>query len=109
MKKELLILDSFVFKQGVLLMCLIGIVGSAAVFANTVFGAGNAVVAAAVGVGMFVLFISLTAELLVVNLKNAIHDQKQKENDELIATVVARAVFNAIKEEKEKEKEKKEG
>jgi predicted transcriptional regulator len=52
---------------------------------------------------MFVLFIAITAELLVVNLKNAILDQKQKDNDELIATVVARAVYQAIQQEKDKE------
>ena len=103
MKKEVLILDNFVTKQWTLLICLIGIVGSAATFVNSVFpNNGTLVIAASVGVGMFVLFIFLTAEILVVNLKNAIFDQKQKENDELIATVVARSVYRAIQEEKEK-------
>lgn len=95
-------MDNFVFKQGVLLACLIGIVGSSAVFVNSVYQNGNAVVAAAVGSGMFVLFIAITAELLVVNLKNAILDKKQQENDELLAVVISKAVYQAIKEEKEK-------
>jgi high-affinity nickel permease len=98
------ILDNFGFKQIVILVCLLGIVGSAAVFANSVFDNANAMISAAIGSGMFILFISLTAELMIVNLKNAIIDQKHKENDELIATVVAKSVYRAIQEEKEKPK-----
>lgn len=96
-------MDNFGFKQLVILICLIGIVGSSAVFANSVFDNVNAMISAAIGSGMFVLFLSLTAELLVVNLKNAIIDQKHKENDELIATVVAKSVYRAIQEEKDQE------
>ena len=100
---ERLILDNFGFKQIVILVCLLGIVGSAASFTNAVFpNNGSAVIAATVGMGMFVLFIFLTAEILVVNLKNAIFNQKQKENDELIGVVVAKSVYRAIQEEKEK-------
>ena len=99
-------MDNFGFKQLVILICLIGIVGSSAVFANSVFDNVNAMISAAIGSGMFILFISLTAELLVVNLKNAIIDQKHKENDELIATVVAKSVYRAIQEEKDQEKGK---
>lgn len=96
-------MDSFGFKQGVLLACLIGIVGSVASFTNAIYpNNGTAVIAATVGIGMFVLFIFLTAEILVVNLKNAIFDRKQQENDELLAAVIAKSVYTAIKEDQDK-------
>jgi hypothetical protein len=97
-----LILDNFVTKQWTLLICLIGIVGSAAMFANSVFSDANAMLAAAIGSGMFVLFLAITAELMIKNLQIIINDKKVQENDELVASVVARAVYQAIKEEKEK-------
>jgi hypothetical protein len=97
--------NDLISKQGTILICLIGIVGSAAVFTNSIFNNANAVIAAAIGSGMCVLFVALTAEILVVNLKNAIHDQKQKENDELISVVISRAIFKVWAEEKEKMKE----
>lgn len=102
--KEVLILDNFIFKNGVLLLCLIGIVGSSATLVNAITGNATAMVAASVGSGMFVLFIFLTAGTLVINLKNAIYDEKIKENDELLAVVISKAVYQAIKEEKEKER-----
>jgi hypothetical protein len=92
-------MDSFGFKQAVLLICLVGIVGSSASLVNSIFNNANAMIAAAVGSGMFVLFISLTAELVVYNIKSAIHDQKVKENDELLAAVIAKSVYTAIKED----------
>jgi len=95
---------NLISKQGTILVCLIGIVGSAASFANSVFPNTNAMISAAVGSGMFVLFIALTAELLVVNLKNAILDQKARENDELIAVVLSKAIYRTLQEEKEKDK-----
>jgi hypothetical protein len=101
-------MDSFGFKQAVLLVCLVGIVGSSASLVNSIYpNNGTAVIAATVGVGMFVLFIFLTAEILVVNLKNAIFDQKQKDNDELLAAVVAKSVYTAIMEEQKKKDETK--
>lgn len=96
-------ISNFEGKQVVLLICLIGIVGSAAAFVNSLYANANAMIAAAVGTGMFVLFVFLTAEILVVNLKNAILDQKQKDNDELLAVVISKAVYRSIKEEKDKE------
>jgi hypothetical protein len=63
--------DNLISKQGTILICLIGIVGSAAMFTTSVYpNNGTAVIAASVGIGMFILFIFLTAEILVVNLKN---------------------------------------
>jgi hypothetical protein len=100
--KEVLILDNFVTKQWTLLICLIGIVGSSAMFANAVFpNATNAMIAAAVGSGMFVLFIAITAELMIKNLQIIINDKKVQENDELIGVVVAKAVYRAIQDEKD--------
>lgn len=95
-------MDNFLFKQGTLLLCLIGIVGSCGVFANAVFADANATIAAAVGSGMFVLFLAIIAELAARNVKIAIHDQKVAENDELLAVVISKAVFRAMAEEKEK-------
>lgn len=96
-------INNFQFKQGILLVCLIGIVGSAASLVNSIFpNNSGAMLAAAVGSAMFVLFIALTAELTIINLSRAILDQKQKDNDELISVVIAKAVYRAISEEKEK-------
>lgn len=101
-------MDNFGFKQAVLLVCLVGIVGSSASLVNSIYpNNGTAVIAATVGVGMFVLFIFLTAEILVVNLKNAIFDQKQRENDELLAAVIAKSVYTAIIEEQNKKEDQK--
>jgi predicted transcriptional regulator len=61
-------------------------------------------VAAAIGIGMFTLFISQTVEMTVRNIQSSIMDQKVKENDELISVVIAKSVYRAIQEEKEKEK-----
>ncbi len=97
-------MDNFLFRQGTLLLCLIGIVGSCAVFTNAVYNNGNATIAAAVGSGMFVLFLAIVAELAARNVKIAIHDQKVAENDELLAVVISKAVFRAMAEEKEKQK-----
>ena len=91
-------------KQSILLVCLIGIVGSAALLANEAFnGSVAAMVAAAIGSGMFVLFIAMTAELMVLNINHAISDKKQQENDELLAVVISKAIFQALKEEKNKD------
>ena len=91
-------------KQSILLVCLIGIVGSAALLANEAFnGSVTAMVAAAIGSGMFVLFIAMTAELTVLNINHAIGDKKQQENDELLAVVISKAIFQALKEEKNKD------
>lgn len=97
-------IDNFQFKQGILLICLIGIVGSSAAMINSLFpNNSGAMIGAAVGSAMFVLFIALTAELTIINLSRAILDQKQKDNDELMAVVISKAVYHAIQEEKKKD------
>jgi hypothetical protein len=98
-------MDKTEVKQYTLWITLIGVIGSSAMLTNAIFvNNTNALIASSIGSGMFVLFIALTAELLVVNLKNAIFDQKDHENDSLIAAVVAKSVYTALKEESKKEK-----
>jgi hypothetical protein len=64
----------------------------------------NAMISAAIGTGLAVLFVALSLEILVVNLSRSILDQKTKENDELLAVVISRAIYKTIAEEKAKEK-----
>jgi len=98
-------MNSFETKQGILLVCLVGTVGSAASFANAIFpNNGGAVISAAVGSAMAALFMFLVTELVVVNIKSAIQSDKERENDELLAVVISRAIYKTIAEEKSKEK-----
>ena len=93
-------------KQQIILLCLVGIVGSSVVLANAIFPTNvAAIVAAAIGSGTFVLFIAITAELMVLNLQHAISDKKQQENDELLAVVLSKAVYHAIEDERKKKGE----
>jgi len=96
-------INNFQFKQGILLVCLIGIVGSAASLVNSVYpNNSGAIISTAVGASMAALFMFLVTELVVININSAIQSNKERENNELLAVVISRAVFTALKEDKEK-------
>ena len=97
-------MNSFEVKNYTVWVCIIGCVGSAAMLVNSIYPNNtNAMLSAAVGTGLAVLFVALSLEMLVVNLSRSILDQKTKENDELLAVVLSRAVYKTIAEEKAKE------
>jgi len=96
-------METFEKKQYTVWITLIGVVGSSAMLVNSIYPNNTgAIISAAVGAGLAVLFVTLSLEMLVYNLKMAIQSDKEQTNNELVATVVAKAVYNALKNDEKK-------
>jgi uncharacterized protein (DUF2336 family) len=88
----------------ILYVCLLGIVGSAAVYAaeNSITGGSTSMIAAAVLAGTFALFLAVIVDLAVERIVAAVTEQRMREGDIMIAEATGKAVYKAIKEEQDK-------
>lgn len=86
-------------------VCLISMVGGSAIFVNSIFPDNStALIGIAIATAALALFVSLLADVMTMNIVNAVVNKDRADQVSLLTGVIGKTLYRVIEEEKAKEK-----